>query len=254
MSQELCDIGEDRLLGGGIRLRQPRKGHRAGTDAVLLAMSVGDVGAARIVDLGAGVGAVGLIIAAQCPAATVTLVEREPALVGLARDNIHLNRFDARMAAVHADILAPASQRRAAGLLPGSFDLAVSNPPWLEAGASRPSPEPRRAKAHVLAPGSIEAWLKTAADLLAPHGALTMIHRADALPGLLAASANRFGAIALRFIHPQAGEAAIRVLLRGVKGSRAPLRVLPPLVLHRADGRFTQEAEALQRGVGKALG
>jgi tRNA1(Val) A37 N6-methylase TrmN6 len=193
------------------------------------------------------------MVAMRSPAARVVLVECEADLVALARQNIHLNRFDARVAALQGDMLAPTAQRRAAGLLPGSFDLALTNPPWFDEGKSRPSPDLGRAKAHVLPAGSRHAWLRSAADLLVPRGSMVMIHRADALPGLLADLSNRFGGLALRFVHPRAGDPAIRLLLRAAKGSRAPLRVLPPLVLHQADGRFTLEAEGLHQGIGLAL-
>jgi tRNA1(Val) A37 N6-methylase TrmN6 len=99
-----------------------------------------------------------------------------------------------------------------------------------------------------LASGSGDAWLRTVADTLAPHGRLALIHRSDALPELLASLTGRFGGLVLRFVHPKPDAAAIRVLVRATKGSRAPPAVVPPLILHRPDGRFTDEAEDMHRG------
>ena len=74
-----------------------------------------------------------------------------------------------------------------------------------------------------------------------------MIHRADALPRILAVLGGRFGQITVRPVQAKAGEPAIRILVTATKGSRAPFALAPPLVLHGEDGRFTPEADALHR-------
>jgi tRNA1(Val) A37 N6-methylase TrmN6 len=75
-----------------------------------------------------------------------------------------------------------------------------------------------------------------------------MIHRPDALAAILAAVDRRLGALALLPVHAFAGAGAHRLLIAGVKGSRAPLRIAPPLILHQADGRLTPDADAIHRG------
>ena len=75
--------------------------------------------------------------------------------------------------------------------------------------------------------------------LLRPGGRFVMIHRPDALAAILAAIENRLGALALLPVHPRAGAGAHRLLVSGVKGSKAPLRIAPALILHEADGRLT---------------
>jgi tRNA1(Val) A37 N6-methylase TrmN6 len=244
---EACST--DTLFAGRLTLIQPRRGHRAGTDAVLLAAAAGDVGGARVVDLGAGVGTVGLAVAQASPAAAeVCLVEREPTLAALARRNVAVNGLDGRVTVVEADVLAPAAVRRGGGLLPDSADVIVTNPPFYAAGQVRASPEAGRRSAHVMGADALDGWLRTAADLALPGGRLVMIHEASALATVLAGLGRRFGAVVIKPVHPRAEEPASRLLLAGVKGSRAPLRLLPGLVLHGADGRFTAEAEAIHRG------
>lgn len=240
------DIVEDRLLDGALRLRQPRRGHRAGTDAVLLASAAAGITDERIADLGAGAGAVGLILAARFPAARITLVEREPSLIGLAAENIALNGFAGRVTALAADVLAPAARRRAMGLEPSRFERVFTNPPWFGDGGWHPSPDRRRRTAHILEGGSLADWLRGAADILVPGGRLAIVHRADALTALLAALSGRFGALAIRPVQARLDTPAIRLIVSAVKGSRAPLRIDPPLVLHAGD-RFTPEVEALHR-------
>lgn len=245
------DVSEDRLLGGRVRLLQPRRGHRAGTDAVLAARFAGE--GERIVDLGAATGAIGLILAALRPEARIVLVERDPALVALSRENVQANAFGGRVYAVQLDAFAPSQSWRETwpeALMPlGHADLVVTNPPFFEAGKGRPSPDAGRRTAHEMAGGGLVDWIAAASRLLRPRGRLVLIHRADALEACLAALALRFGGIGVRAIHPRAGEDASRICVTARKGARAPLAIHPPLILHGADGGFTPEAAALHEDV-----
>jgi len=236
----------DAFLGGRISLRQPATGHRAGTDAVLLAACVPQDAQGRAADVGSGAGAAGLSALARVARLDLVCVEIDPALAALCARNISDNRFASRARAVAADMLRPAS-RRAADLADGGFDLVLTNPPFLDPAAARISPDPAKARAHV-AEGGLEAWMKASLALLRPGGIFLMIHRADALAQVLAAAKGRIGALRLLPVHAKAGEPAVRLLVAGKKGSRGPLAILPPLALHQQDGRFTPEAEAIHRG------
>lgn len=239
---------DDRLLDGRLRLVQPARGHRVGTDALLLA-AFAPAGEA-VADIGAGVGAVGLALAVTGRAAQVRLVERDPLSADLARQNIALNGMAGRVAVVQADVFAPFRVLLEAGLPAGSQDVVVTNPPYAAPG--RLSPDARRRAAHAIDGGDLAGWLRACARLLAEGGRLALVHRADALRAVLAAVPRGLGEVRLRLVHPKAGEHAVRLLLSARKGSRAPLAVLPPLVLHRPDGAFTPEAERVHR-VGTGL-
>ncbi len=242
---DIDDVREDAILGGRLRLRQPARGHRAGTDAVLLAAAA--PAGSLVIDAGAGVGSAGLIVALRQPLARVTLVERDAETARLAGENIALNGQEGRVSVAIADLLSPAS-RRAAGLHERPADVLISNPPFYDAATVRASPDSRRADAHVGQSGFMEVWLKAFAALLAGHGRLAMIHRPEAMGDILAACEGRFGALAVLPVHPRADAPAVRILVGAIKGSRAPLRLLPGLILHRPEGGFTPEAEAIHRG------
>jgi tRNA1(Val) A37 N6-methylase TrmN6 len=238
------DATEDAVLGGRLTLRQPRRGHRFGHDAILLAAATPAHPGEHAVDFGAGVGAAGLALAARMPGVRVTLAEIDPALVALAADNIRRNGLADRVRAIVLDVTAGARAFAAAALPPGSAARVLMNPPFNEP-KSRASPDAARRRAHVSA--GVAPWLRSAERLLRRGGTVTLIWRADGLADVLAALAHGFDAVAVQPVHPRADVPAVRVLVRAVKGSRAPLALLPGLVLAAADGRPSEETEAVLR-------
>ena len=238
---------EDAVLGGRLRLRQPLRGHRVGHDAILLAAATSAYAGELAVDLGAGVGGAGLALAVRVGGLHVTLVEIDEMLCGLAAENARLNRLDDRVRALLADA-EDSNALAAAGLAPASIDRVLMNPPFNDARRQNVSPDPRRRLAHAGAPSLLPRWAATAAFLLKPQGVLTLIWRADALADVLGALAGEFGDIAVLPVLPRSDAAAIRVLVRAVRGGRAKRRHYPALVLNDAAGQPTAAAEAVLRG------
>jgi len=243
-------LSTDAILGGRLVVSQPLRGHRVGHDAILLAAASPAQAGEHAVDLGAGIGAAGLALARRVPGLTVTLVDIDPALAALATDNAERNGLAARVRAVCLDATAAPTAFAAAGLKAGSSDRVLMNPPFN--APQNPSPNAARRAAHTAMPGAPAQWLRSAARLLRRGGTVTLIWRADGLAEVLNAVAADFGAIAVLPIFPKPNVPAIRVLLRAVKGSRAPTALLPGLLLADAGGRPSKEAEAVLRG-GAAL-
>lgn len=243
---------ETTLLDGALHLRQLKAGHRAGTDAILLSACISGT-AGTVLDVGAGAGAAGLAVAQRNRNCQLLLAEIEPALAAIARENVALNGMDGRARVVAVDILS--SRSRAAAQLPDHCaDVLITNPPYQLASASRVSPDPLKARAHTLAAGDdgaqigLDKWLRACAALLKPGGTFALIHRADALADVMAACAGRFGALQIMPVHPKAGRAAHRILVRGTAGSRGPVSILPGLILHQEDGQFMPRAAAVHAG------
>ena len=240
---------EDEFLGGKVKIRQLSKGYRAGIDAVLLAaaapVAVGR--AERVLDAGSGVGTVGLCLAARVSDAQVLLVERDPVFARLARDNIALNGFAERVSVSIADVCAKAADQEAAGLSAESVDHALANPPYHDSTAGTLAHD-RKADANAMPDGALDRWARFLARMTRQGGTVTVIHKAEAITDLLVALAPRFGALKVLPICPRPGEPAIRILVQGIRGSRAPLTLLAPFVLHCAEGHaFTPEAAAILR-------
>lgn len=228
---------EDALLGSRVRLLQPSRGYRVAVDAVLLAAAVDAAPGDRVLDLGAGVGAVGLCLAARVPGCAVVGIELQPALAALAVRNAVLNGAEHRMRTIVHDLAHP---------LPSDltdFDHVATNPPYLAAAVADPSPNASKALATVESSADLARWLAVAVAALKPTGTLTVIHRSDRLEEIVdQLAALGWGEVAIKHLPP-----AARILLCARRSSTPARRTSPPLVLHRPEGGYTDEAEAILR-------
>lgn len=238
-----ADTTEDRLLDGAILLRQSAQGYRAGLDAALLAAACDADPGARVLEAGCGPGAALLAAAVRRPDAGFVGVERDPAAAALARGNVEANGLAGRVEIREADIGQPFSRL---GLKP--FDAAMANPPFFDDASALRAPHPAKTEAW-MAEGGLAAWTGFLTKAVREGGSITLIHRADRLADILSLLAPKCGSFQIRPIHPRADAPAKRVLVRAVKTGKAPLRILPALVLHPAEGaKHTPETEAILRG------
>jgi tRNA1(Val) A37 N6-methylase TrmN6 len=182
----------------------------------------------------------------------VTAVDIDEGAVALAKANAQLNAYSANFRAIILDLTAPAETLIAKGLVREGYDQVMANPPFHVEGSVRPAPDAGRAAAHIMEAGALESWVRFLATFTAPKGRITLIHVPQVLSALLPLLDKRFGAITLFPLFPKLGEPAVRIIVQARKGSRAALRLLPGLVLHEADGRYTAKAEAVLRH-GEAL-
>jgi tRNA1(Val) A37 N6-methylase TrmN6 len=230
-------LTEDALLGGRVRLLQPRLGYRVAVDAVLLAAAVDADRQSRILDLGAGVGAVGLCIASRIADCHVLGVELQATLAALAERNAALNGLSERVRTIVHDLAEPLPAEIA------DFDHVASNPPYLAAAVADPPPDPAKALATVESTAPLARWLAIATRAVKPAGTLTIIHRSDRLDEI-AAHLERlgWGDLTVKPLAP-----ARRVLVRARRADTPVRHQRPALVLHRPDGGYTDQAEAVLR-------
>jgi tRNA1(Val) A37 N6-methylase TrmN6 len=243
-----ADTTEDAVLGGRLVLCQPRRGHRVGHDAILLAAATEAVPGEQAVELGAGVGVAGLALAHRIGDVIVALVEIDPALAALAQENATRNGLADRVRVAVLDVAASEREFARAGLEAGLAERVLMNPPFNDPARQSVSPDPLRRRAHVGSSELLVRWINRAGWLVAPSGTLTLIWRADGLADVLTALEKDFGGVAVLPVYPRPNASAIRVLVRAVKDSRAPLSLAPGLTLNDANARPTVEAEAVLRG------
>jgi tRNA1(Val) A37 N6-methylase TrmN6 len=245
MKQTLSEGGftDDHVLGGRVRLRQRSGGYRAGLDAALLAAACDARGGQRVLEAGCGVAGALLAAAARRPGCAFVGLERDVAALALARENILLNGMGDRVEALGGDVEAGF---RILGLAP--FDAVMSNPPFFDDPAALRGPHPARKGAYI-ADGGLASWAGFLLKAVREGGTVTLIHRADRLGDILSELGAKAGSFRVRPIHPFADQPAKRVLVRAVKTGKAPLVLLPPLVLHdRGGGKHTDAVEAILRG------
>lgn len=237
-------ITEDALLGGRVRVFQPEKGFRAGTDSVLLGASLAEHGAKgnQFSEFGCGVGGALFPAMVHLPQGRFTAVERDEAMVRLAWRGAQANQMTERLSMFSQSVEAFAKTRE------NTYDLVFSNPPYYETGKIA-APGIGKAGAYVESLG-LEDWLKAMLFVAKPRGYVVIIHRAAELARILARLNRQAGDIVVLPIRPYPGAEASRVLVRARKGLRSgSMRLLDGLDLHTEKGGvLTARADGVLRG------
>jgi tRNA1(Val) A37 N6-methylase TrmN6 len=236
-------LTEDTMLGGKIRLQQPKEGFRAAIDTVFLAAAVPAKAGQRVLEPGTGSGAAALCLAHRVEGVKINGIDVNPRMISLAESNIQLNRIVEKIGVATGDV---------ADRLPDDFDAAfdhvMMNPPYLPDTSTHVSPNPDRALATMEAGADLKRWLKYGHDALRSRGYLTVIHRADRVDEVIRSLSANFGGVAVLPLWPREGEEAKRVIVQARKGVRSPARILPGLAIHQADGSYSAAAAAVLKG------
>lgn len=231
----------DQLLNGRVSLQQPAEGYRAAIDPVLLAAAVPAKPGQRVLELGCGAGAAMFCLAARISGLDVTGIELQPELLACAQANAVAN------AALGAFTILPGDvQNLEPRVVAHSFEHVFMNPPYYDSAAYDAGRDDGKTIAHAMPSSALTLWVKAAHGRLKHRGSLTVIYRADGLAEVLAACAGKFGGVQIMPLWPRPHEAAKRIILQGYKDSKAPLRLLPGLILHQ-DDRYTEAAQAILR-------
>lgn len=241
-------ISEDTVLGGKVHLLQPKEGFRAAIDPVLLAASVPAMPADQVLDIGTGTGAAALSLLSRVPEAWLTGIDVQPDLIALAERAALRNEIEGRARFTVMDVSAPNAAMRTA-----LFDHVMSNPPFLDARNGQMPKDPARALAMVESTADLQAWLRFMSARLRDAGTLSIIHRRDRAQEIMDLLASDFGAFRrLDLISMNDGRPIKRCIVQTTKGAAPGDLSASTLVLHNADGSFTDQAQAVLRD-GQAL-
>jgi tRNA1(Val) A37 N6-methylase TrmN6 len=234
---------EDAILDGRVVVRQPRAGFRVAIDSVLLAASVPVRAGETVLEPGTGVGAAALCLLCRVPECHVVGLELQPDLADLARENAARNGRRGSFEVLVGDVARPPAR-----ITQGGFAHVMMNPPYLDPARSRAPRSSSRESSMVEGAVPLAGWIALALRALRPKGSLTLIHRADRLPDILAALDGKAGGIVVAPLWPESsGNQAIRVIVRARKGIATPFRLAAGLVLHERDGSYTLDANTVLR-------
>lgn len=235
---------DDDFLGGRLTLKQPKKGYRITGDSVYLAATVSLKDGDRILDMGAGSGAILSCVAARLKnEANIIMhgIELQPELLNLARINAANNGFD-NITYFQGDIMNDVE-----GCGPNSYDHVLSNPPYFEKGKITPSSHKTKAVAFGENMTDLKKWVERCVRMVRPRGFLTLIHRADRMDDILSALNAKAGSIEVFPFYSGQDKEASRVIIRGQKDAKGLLSLKPGLIVHKSDGCYTDNIEDILR-------
>ncbi len=243
------NISFDEFLGGKLVIEQPKKGFRSGNDAILLGASITN-GRGKLLELGAGVGVASLCALKNNDNLTATLIDNNPFMVELANKNIKNNNLQERAKSYEFDIaniknLYQGKQKISINY----YDYVLANPPYFVSENSTKSQKKERNNARLMKQGEIEKWVKFGAATLKQRGKIIFIFNTQNLISLLQALEKSFGNIIILPIVSRKNLAAKRVLISAIKGSRTPLELKSPLIIHKKQGgQYRKKIEKILRG------
>ncbi len=240
---------DDGFLSGDLQILQPKRGYRAGLEAVFLAAAIPARAGDTALEAGCGVGVASLCLAWRVRGARVAGVELEPALVRLACENALRNGLGEAAEFAVCDIRGGTD---GSSIGQNSRSHVFANPPFFTADSARRSDDALKNRAHICERRDLDAWVRFLVSIAEPGGTVTLIYRAEGLGDLLHLLDRRVGQCRILPLYPRATQPASRVIIQGQKGSKAPATLLRGLVLHGDGDEFTPEAQGVLRH-GEAL-
>ncbi len=231
--ERACDTGF-----GEIKVIQ-RPGLGYGVDAVLLAaFAAGETGAkaisegAELADLGTGNGIVAMVIAHKIPHTRICGFEIRDDACDRARRSVEISGLAERITIEQIDVADIAADTK--------YDAVVSNPPYFKKNSAIPSSTSDKYIARHETSAELKDFLKAAARLLKDDGSLYMVHRPDRMVDVLSEMrALGIEPKELQLVTPRQGEAANIMLVHGIKGGGAELKLLPEIPVHDKEQNYT---------------
>lgn len=211
---------------------------RLGTDSVLLSQFITLPKHAKIADLGAGCGTLGLLLCARERDCSIVGVEIDEEAHQLARKNIEQNALQERMSSLCGDV------RNIRELLPAnSFDCVISNPPYFPVCSGKIA---NAARSEVTL--DLSQLCQAAAWLLPSSGRFALVHRPERLCDIFCTlRENGMEPKRVQFVRHKADAPICLVLIEARRGGKPGLIYEPDFIEFHADGTPTERYRAAYR-------
>ena len=227
----------DDLQRGGFQIIQNPAKFCFGMDAVLLSGFSWIRKNEKVLELGTGNGILPILLAAKTEGRQFTGLEIQPELADMASRSVILNDLTDRITIMEGDL------RQADQLLGrASFDVVVSNPPYMNQNHGLTNPQEAKAIARHEITCSLEDVVCQASRVLKPGGRFFMVHRPHRLAEIMHwLDHYRMEPKRMRMVHPYEDADANMVLIESVRGAGSWLKMEPPLIVYESAGVYTKE-------------
>ncbi len=237
MPAELCDGESLDDLQNGYFIIQSEKGFRYGMDAVLLAGYVSVRPGEKVLDMGTGTGILPILLAAKTPGESFTGLEIQEKSACMARRSVAYNGLQDRIRIVTGDI-----KEAAAVFGPASFDVVVSNPPYMTGNHGLLNAEQSRAIARHEVLCTLEDLVRETARVLTSRGRFYLVHRPFRLAEIISVlKAYHLEPKRMRLVYPYVDKEPNMVLLEACRGGNPRIQVEKPLIVYEKPGVYTDE-------------
>ncbi|MCL1926534.1 MAG: methyltransferase [Syntrophorhabdaceae bacterium] len=236
--------GKEALQAAPLSIRQPEKGYRFSIDSVLLAGFAAPFCRGSVLDLGTGCGVLLLLLSRLSGEMSFGVgVELQEELFECARDNFLSNGPEGALNAFHGDF-----RKMPHEIVPGAFDLVVSNPPYVRVGDGRRNPDSGKEAARHEVHSSLEELFSAAIRFMAPRGRFALILPVERIRDIEACrQRERMSMKVTRLVFPWEDKPPSRVLCCLARESCGSTEELPSLVLHAEKEKYCSEVEKICR-------
>ena len=221
----------------GIKITESKSTQLFGTDALMLSAYVRKAPSAVAAELGAGSGAISVILALRGAFKSIKAIEIQEELYGICKANIEENGLGDTVTPICADVrtLSPSEL--------SGVSVIFANPPYMKTGGGKESPESSKQVARHEVFGGVREFVSFAGRALKTGGKLYVVYRPDRLESLMKAFAESgFAVKRMTFVAADCNHEPSSVLTEAIRGGKEQLYVTPNLFLTDGRGNETEDA------------
>lgn len=231
-SEEICDLERN-----GYKLIQDKDKFCFGMDAVLLSSFADVKEGEKAIDFGTGTGVIPILLEAKTDGESFVGLEIQSESVDMAKRSVQMNNLDEKIEIKEGDI-----KNASEFFGKASFDVVVTNPPYMSENNGLENPDEPKAIARHEIKCTLEDVIREAAAVLKPKGRFYMIHRPRRLADAMELMRQyKIEPKRIRMVYPYVDKAANMVLIEGARGGKPMLNIEEPLVVYKEENVYTQD-------------